>query len=178
MVLEALLGGVGGTVVFEFYLPFLLTFTLFYGLMERVKPFGASQRRLHVIISLIAAFYILIFSPFAGQISSFFASFFAETSLVIVTLLVGMMVVALLTGMGFKEDDWNKVWKRAFSGIVLLGFILAVALFISSGGLNLFGGAGGFGGIPFGLSSEDLLIIGLVVITVAALWFMGRSSSD
>src|SRR3989344_5238787 len=143
MVLESLLSGTGGTVVFEFYLPFLLTFTLFFGLMDRVNPFGPNQKKLHVIISLIAAFYILIFSPFAGQISTFFATFFAETSLVIVTLLVGMMVVAL---------------------------------FISSGGLNLLGAAGFGGGI--GLSAEDLLIIGMVVITVAAIWFMGRSSED
>lgn len=176
MVFETLLSGTGGTVVFEFYLPFLLTFTLFYGLMERVKPFGEHQTRLHVIIALIASFYILLFSPVAVQISSFFANFFAETSLVIVTLLVGMMIVALLTGMGFKQEDWNKVWKRAFGGIVLLGFIVAAAIFISSGGLNLFGAAGNLGSL--GISSEDLLIIGLVVITVAAIWFMGRSSED
>jgi hypothetical protein len=176
MVFETLLSGTSGQVVFEFYLPFLLTFTLFYGLMERVKPFGESQRRLHIIISLIAAFYILIFSPFAGQISSFFANFFAETSLVIVTLLVGMMIVALLTGMGFKQDDWNKVWKRAFGGIVMLGFIVAAAIFVSSGGLTLLGNGTTLGGLT--LSSDDLIIIGLVVITVAALWFMGRGSED
>ncbi|MBS3055708.1 MAG: hypothetical protein J4452_04455 [Candidatus Aenigmarchaeota archaeon] len=176
MVLESLLSGTGGTVVFEFYLPFLLTFTLFFGLMDRVNPFGPNQKKLHVIISLIAAFYILIFSPFAGQISTFFATFFAETSLVIVTLLVGMMVVALLTGMGFSKEGWDKVWHRAFGGIVMLGFVVAVALFISSGGLNLLGAAGFGGGI--GLSAEDLLIIGMVVITVAAIWFMGRSSED
>jgi hypothetical protein len=176
MVFETLLQGTGGTVVFEFYLPFLLTFTLFFGLMERVKPFGDSQRRLNIIISLIAALYVLIFSPFAGQISSFFANFFAETSLIIVTLLVGMMIVALLTGMGFKEEDWRKVWKRAFSGIVMLGFIVAAAIFVTSGGLNFFGGTGALSGLPF--SSEDLLIIVLIIITVAALALMGRGSED
>jgi len=173
MVLETLLAGTGGTVVFEFYLPFLLTFTLFYGLMEKVKPFGEHQRRLHIIFALIAAFYILLFSPFATQISSFFANFFAQTSLIIVTLLVGMMIVALLTGMGFKEEDWRKVWSRAFSGIVMLGFIVAAAIFVTSGGLNILG-SGAFGGLA--LSGEDMVIILLVVITVAALWYMGRSN--
>ena len=176
MVFETFLSGSGGTAIFEFYLPFLLTFSLFFGLMDRVKPFGDNQKRLHMIISLIAAFYILIFSPFAGQISTFFATFFAETSLIIVTLLVGMMIVALLTGMGASKDTWDKVWKKAFSGIVMLAFIVAVALFISSGGLNLLGSTGFGGGI--GLSTEDFLIIGLVLITIAAIWFMARSSED
>jgi len=175
MVFESFISTTTGTVVFEFYLPFLLIFSLFFGLMDRVKPFGEHQRRLHVLISLIASLYIILFSPFAAGISGFFATLFGETSLIIVTLLIGMMIVALLTGMGATKETWDKVWKRAFSGIVLLAFIIAAAIFVTSGGLDLLGA---IGGTWLAISGEDMLIIGLIIITILAMWFMGRGPED
>lgn len=156
---------------FEFYLPFLLVFSMFYGLLQKANIFGPGGNRINLIIALVASFYVLIFSPLSITISSFFSTFFAETSLVVVTLLVGMMIVGLLMGFQFTKGDWEALWKRAAGGIVLVGFLLGLAIFWSSGGFQILGTAApGLGG----LASEDVILIALIAVTAIALWWMTK----
>ena len=160
---------------FEFYLPFLLIFSLFYGLLQKSKIFGPEGGRVNVIVSLVAALYILIFSPYSIEISTFFANFFGTTSMVIITLVVGMMIVGLLVGPMWTKEGWDKVWKHAAGGIVLVGFLIALAIFWGSGGFELFGQAiPGFGLITF----EDVILIFLIIVTAVALWFMTKGGED
>lgn len=160
---------------FEFYLPFLLVFSLFYGLLEKSKVFGDTGRRINVIVALVAALYILIFSPYSATISTFFANFFGATSMIIITLVVGMMIVGVMVGPMWSKEGWDKVWKHAAGGVVLIGFILALAIFWGTGGFDLFGQTiPGFGA----MTTEDVILIFLIIVTAVALWFMTRGGED
>jgi hypothetical protein len=155
--------------IFEFYLPFLLVFTMFFGLLEKVQPFGKEQKRLNVIIAAIAGFYVMVFSPMAITITSFFSDFFAKTSITIVTLLVGMMIVGLLAGPFWeKKDKENKI----AGVIILIGVIVGAALFLNAGGLALFTQIAGDMG--FGIDGETMVILIMVGLTVVAIWYMTR----
>lgn len=156
--------------LFEFYLPFLLVFSLFYGLLEKTKIFGTEGKRVNVIIALVSSLYILIFSPVSITISTFFSTFFAETSLVIVTLLVGMMMVGLLAGDIFNPSGWKNIWSKSLGIIVFLGFLLGVGIFWTSGGFQLFGQIAP--GIS--VSAEDMMLIVLIAFTVVIMWYMSR----
>jgi len=159
---------------FEFYLPFLLVFSLFYGLLDKSKVFGDTGKRINLVIAVVAAFYILVFSPVSITISQFFSTFFAETSLVIITLVVGMMIVSLLAGNIFTAQGWKELWSKSLGVIVFAGFLVGIAIFWSSGGFELFGQMMPGGG-ALAIGAEDLMLIVLIGITVAVMWYMSRS---
>jgi hypothetical protein len=177
VILEALTAGG----LFAIYLPFLLIFAIFYALLAKTQVFGKEGKanKINAIVALIIAAYVAIFSPFAGTISVFFAAFFAQASVGLVVLLVFIMVVGLLLGPFVStQEGWEKLGKKFIPIIVVVAFLFAIGLFLSSAGFSgiieqFFGGAtGGIGG--FGLSGEDIALIVLIVITIAILfWLVG-----
>jgi hypothetical protein len=160
--------------IFEFYLPFLLVLTLFYGLLEKTKIFGEKMSRLNMIISLVAALYVMIYSPVAITITSFFSTFFTQTSIVIVTLLVGVMILGLLGGPILGGKGWEQLGKKWMGAAVFLAVLLGIGIFSASGGFQLFVET-----VPvLGLSAEDIVLIVLLVITILAIWYITRGESE
>jgi hypothetical protein len=156
--------------VFEIYLPFLLTFAIFYGLLRKMKIFGGdpTANKIIALISGIAAAYVMIFSPVAGPISQFFATFFTQASIGMVVLLVFIMLVGLFLSAPFigpKEIDLGKLAPWA----VFAGFVIVLYMFVSSGGVALFDKI-----VPPGIniSGEDIAMILLVVGTVVVIGFL------
>lgn len=157
--------------IFEYYLPFVILFSLFYGLINKSKIFGTGglENRLGLILSLGAALYVMAYTPVGFTMTQFFATFFTQTTVVLVTLLAFMMILALLVPLGPREGLRNIIEKHLGS-VVLLGMAIAFGLFLSSGGLSI------FPGIPFivGLSAQDLVILSLIVLTVLVIWWMTK----
>ena len=153
--------------IYEFYFPFLLTFAIFYALIRRTRVFGSDKtaNRISLVVSLVAAFYVMAFSPIATPISSFFSSFFAGTSVVLVFILSILMITMMLFGpfwVKIEKMDW---WGEKIKWFILIGVLLALLLFVLSGGIGLFGVI-----IPPnlwipGLSGEDVAIILLILLT-------------
>ena len=161
--------------LFSFYLPFLLVFAIFYGLLEKSKIFGETGKRINILVALVAAFYVVGVSPASDAITSFFANFFTQTSIVIVTIIAGLMIFTLFAGLTGK-DVFQGLSNKLLGAFLLLTIIIGVWIFANSGGLNLFGGGGG-AGFDLGLSPDAILLIILVAITAIAIWFVGRESS-
>jgi len=153
--------------VYEFYFPFILTFAMFYALIRRTRVFGKDKvaNNISVLISLIAAFYVMAFSPFATTISSFFATFFAGTSILLVTILSFLMVTMMLFGpfwTKLEDMDW---WGKNLKWFIFTGFLITLVLFTVSGGIELFGTV-----IPPnlwipGLTGEDVALLLLLLLT-------------
>lgn len=161
--------------VFAFYLPFLLVLTLFFGLLEKTKPFGDKSRHINLIVSLVAALYVMVFNQtMSYAITTFFAKFFMESSLVLITLLVGLMIVGLMAGPILQGKGWGEFGKNALGGILLIAVIIGFFIFSSSGGFELFGQVSP----GLGISEGDLIIIVFLIITVAAIWFMVRGGES
>ena len=158
--------------IFSFFLPFLLVFSIFYGLLEKSKIFGEAGKRINIIVALVAAFYVVGVSPASDAITSFFANFFTQTSIVIVTIIVGLMIFTLFAGLTGK-DVFSKFSNRHIGIFLLFTIIIGIWIFANSGGLNLFASAG-MGGFDLVLNSDAILLIILVAITAIAIWFIGR----
>ena len=57
---------------FDYYLPFILMFAIFYGLLKKSKIFGEdkSAEKINLIISLSASFYVTIFTPVGTSLAT------------------------------------------------------------------------------------------------------------
>ena len=56
--------------------------------------------------------------------------------------------------------------------VVILGLILSFAMFSSSGGIDLFSHGLGGGSLGLNLTSEDITLIILVVVTLVAIYWL------
>lgn len=156
---------------FEFYLPFVLTFAIFYGILEKVKIFGEKSRNINLIIALVASLYVIGFTPVGITIAQFLSSFFTDVSLILVSLLaLGMIFFILLplSGKSF-EKGFN------FKYLLPIAALLALGAYLSAGGLSLFPGislpGGGFG---LGLSDQDIVILVIIFLTLLVIWWLTR----
>lgn len=160
-------------VVFTLYLPFLLVFALFYALLVKTRVFGkgGNVNKVNALVALIAALYVVIFSPLAASISMFFASMFAQASIGLVTLLVFVMVIGLLLGPFITtEKGWERLGKKAIPLLVIMAFLFTLGLFFSSAQT-----ASWFGVVvppDLGLTGEDVALIVLIVITLVILYWL------
>jgi hypothetical protein len=166
MVFEALWTALGSVGIFGVYLPFLLVFAIFYAIFRKTKIFG-EYSRVDILLSVLMSLYIVAFSPVAGTIGLWFANLFAMTGVVLVSIIIFFLVIGLLVA-----PWWSDVIakKAAWKILVPLGIVVAFLIVMGS----TFGGVvGGTITIP-GLSSQDLLFLTLVIITVIVIWWMTR----
>jgi hypothetical protein len=154
--------------VFEIYLPFLLTFALFYGLLRKIGIFktkndDSTNNKISAVVAFVAAMYITIFSPAAIPISQFFATFFTQSSIAIVVLMVTIMFLAMFFSLPFLGDQKYNFVEDIIHWLVIAALLIVVGMFVSSGGVQLFTNM-----LPPGvkISGEDLALVVLVVLTI------------
>ena len=167
--------------VYEVYLPFLLTFAIFYGLLRRMGLFklGDSNdntgNKISAIIAFVAAMYITIFSPAAIPISSFFATFFTQSSIALIMLMVFAMVVSMFIWSPFFSDKKQiGIGKDLVPIILVVGGLVVVGMFISSGGVKLFSSM-----LPPGvnISGEDVALVILILATIITIGLITREGT-
>ena len=160
---------------FQFYLPFVLTFAIFYGLLEKVKIFGDKSRNINLIIALVAALYVIGFTPVGITFAQFLSNFFGQVGIILVSLIALGMIFFVLVPLSGKEvkDLFNPKY------LIPIAALLAIGAYLSSGGLSLFPGislpSGGFG---LGLSDQDIVILIIIVLTILVIWWLTREESD
>ena len=169
------------TGIFDFYLPFVLSFAIFYGLLEKSKIFGDSSkdkkvRNINVIIAFSASLMIIIFTPLSALVH-FLGTMFTQVFVAMATLLAFVLIFYMLVPPS-KEGE-KSIFQKYAKHIAVIAAVITIAIFISSGGFGIFPGlstiAIGSPGTPgFALSTETQLIIALVIITIIVVWFLTR----
>ena len=164
--------------IFEFYLPFVILFAIVYGLLMKSKIFGADKagKNINLIIALAISLFVMVYTPAGVQLSTFLSDFFGKVFVVLVTILALLMMLGLLLPSVGVEMSLTKGVKI----VVALVVLLAVGVFISSGGMALFPGIklGEVAQIPInigiGISAPVLAIIVVVVSLGLIIWYMTR----
>jgi tellurite resistance protein TehA-like permease len=142
--------------IFNFLLPFLLTFSIFYGILRKSKIFGSDEKaeRINTIIAFVAAFYILIFTPAGTTLTSFFANFFGWSVIVLLTLFIFGTILFMM----YRASGKEKVEAKIPAWILFpIGIGIVVAIFFLSMQTQYF---------EF-LINETLIAIVVVVIIIA-----------
>ena len=165
--------------IFNFYLPFVLVFAVFYGLLQKSNIFGTDKisKRLNAVIALVAALYVVGFTPVGVQLVSFadyLATLFTDAAVVIVTLLVFLMIWYMLGAPG-KPAQNNRWW---FIFVVLVGLVV-LAMFFNAGGGAIFGFVSNIGGgLGINFSGQDVAVIVLIVVTVVVIYWLTRGEES
>ncbi|TAL48437.1 hypothetical protein EPN87_00585 [archaeon] len=170
-IFDAFISGSQQAGVFSMYLPFILTFALIYGLLNKSKILGDGKpaRVLNAIIGFSVAFYVIAFTSAGVTIATFFSSFLTQTTALIVTVI---SLVLVLTAIG---PIWGEEGIKAtkYGGYVAL-IVVAILLwsFSSSGGSTIFGISLPISGL--GLSSQDIVILVFIGVTIGIIYFVTK----
>lgn len=154
--------------IVEVILPFVLIFTIVFGVLQKAKIFGEKKKQIDAIVALVIGLFVISFAKAIGiivQLSAFLA-----------VALVVVIVFLLLIGSFTKEGDVDKVFSdnmRKLIGIpVIIAFFIAV---IYIAGIwdyilekNFF----------LGNSSNLLGTAIFVVIIVGTIWFVMRGDKS
>ncbi|MFH8080538.1 MAG: hypothetical protein QXO84_01515 [Candidatus Aenigmatarchaeota archaeon] len=169
--------------VFEVYLPFLLTFALFYGILRKIGIFKVvtqgqedkTANRITAMVAFVAAMYVTIFSPAAIPISRFFANFFTQSSVALVTIMVAIMLISMILSSSIFNFTPISLQEKTLKILLAVAGLIAIAMFISSGGVLLFANV-----IPPNLriSGEDVALAILVILTVVLIgWIISEKDN-
>ncbi len=160
---------------YDFILPWLLAFSITFGILQTVNVFKKGDGKLpntsvDGIIALVVAFYLTIFTPFPGFLSSFFGKLFGSAIIVLSGILVLLIFVGIF---GFKSEALFHGTKSKIV-IMIVALILAAFLFF-----NANAGIFTFGNMQFNAGESLTLIIFLGIIGLV-IWYVmneGKSSS-
>jgi hypothetical protein len=172
--------------IFQFFLPFILIFAVVYGMLTKLKIFGNPKddpgaNKINAIVAFAFAAFIMVYpttSLAVMDMTQFLANMAAGTLIYIVTIiafLVVMFMVATSLG-GGKAPEFGK------AGIIgaAVAIVLVIALFLSSGGtqvfpglnLNLGVGFSGFGGGFAGIDPSVVAIVLVLLVLILAIWWV------
>jgi len=156
----AQLGNIGnpfaglGIDFYGFFLPWIFSFAIVYGLLSKVKLFGEQNKRVSVALAFVVAFFV---TGVGGiQLAAFFTTIFGGASMFLAGILVIILFAAML---GYGGGDKKFMHTAALIVVIVIG----VFLFLASSGqfiaLQIIGP--GIAGIVFWL-----------VIIIVAIWFV------
>ncbi len=158
---------------FSFYLPFVLMFAIFYGLLTKSKIFGdpkeKSVKKINAMVSLTASFFILIFSPLA-DLAAFLSAFLGRIFIVLITLIFFLLICVML----IPSEEWEKERGKYTKFLLPAGIILAVIVFFTSSGISLMPSLQPSSMPQISLSNEDILTIILIFSFILIVWFVTR----
>lgn len=160
--------------IFKFFIPFMLSSAIFFGLLRKAKIFGDPDKNVAVngVVAISAAMMIWAYPIIAGvDVEKGMATFMMNSLVATLTIMVGLMVAGM-----FLPEDLGKQLASAFKlgekggkfGSVLLVIALLVGFgaVASSGLLGVFlpSGIVGSGGII----SDDMFLALMMIILLAA----------
>jgi len=176
--------------VFDFFLPFMLSFAIIYGILQKVKIFGEDRvgRTTNLMISVILSLFIIGYTPVGVTLATFFGTMFTGTIMIVVTLLgttMVMYVLGKLGGLDILSAKSGKAWKAV---VILLAIVVAAAAFVYSGGMSFFESVG-FPGAGFeipipalpsvSISLEDAVVFGaLIAAGAVAVWMISEGKGQ
>lgn len=173
------------TGMFQFLFPFMLSTAIFYGLLRKSKIFGDPREvvSINAVVALVASFMVWSAPILLGvDIEQSLANFFVQGMTATLVVLVGL----LITGMFFPPDLAKHLSEKLntpkyVSAFLIFGILIGVAVFLSSGLINIF--------LPEGLRftgadiTEDLVasIVAVILLLGTALvivWGGGGEKSS
>lgn len=128
---------------FEVFLPLLLVFTVVYALLRRIKLFGTGKQgnSIDLVVAALISFLVIGYTSPGVAFAAYIGSVFTDTSLIVVTLLAGMMILYVLGRLIGIEIPLTQAGAKAWA-ILLIALLLVISLgiFVSSGGTVFFPG--------------------------------------
>jgi len=146
---------------FDVILPFLLVFTLVFALMEKVKLFGETKKNVHVIVALVAAFFVVAQPNLVYLIQGFIP----RVAMFIIVLLMGLLVMGMFGLKGEKVVGWP------------LGLAVVIAIFAILWSLSAATGAY-YWPLYNILTSQDIAWLISLGVFILVIWLIVKEPGD
>jgi len=150
---------------YGFFLPWIFTFAIVYGLLYKLKLFGTdnTNKRISAALAFVIAFFVTgVGGP---QLALFFTTIFGGASMFLAGILVIILFAAMLGYGGGKDEK-----KFQHTAALIIVIIIGVLLFLASSGTFVTVGIVGFDNIAG-------LIFWLVIIIVA-IYFVTQEKQE
>ena len=145
--------------VFSYVLPFLLIFAVIFGILTRTKIFGAENKGLNAVVSLVIGLLALQFE----LVPLFFSEIFPNLGVALSVILVAMILIGLFWPNDRTAANWILV-----AGAAII-FIIVVSKSFDSLGYSLAGyGVWDFIYRNLGLITAAIIIMVVVAVVVGA----------
>lgn len=142
--------------IFDYVLPFLLIFSVVFGILESTKILG-KQKGVHVIVALVIGLLSLRF----GFVQQFFGELFPRLAVGIAVVLALLILTGLFIA---KEETRYWLWGLAAISVIVL-LIVLVGSFEGAGWLGYYGGyIGDYAELIVGA----VLLIGVIIAVSAS----------
>lgn len=143
---------------YGFFLPWIFTFAIVYGLLLKVAPFGGESKRISGALAFVIAFFVTgVGGP---QLAGFFTSLFGGASMFLAGILVIILFAALI---GVKAERYQNL------GALAIVIIIGIALFLGS--------STSFFAVSF-IGPDIATAIFWLVIIVVAIYFVMHEAKE
>lgn len=159
--------------LYDVVLPFLLVFTLVFGILEKSKIFGSektpdgkmgpySRKNLNAMVAFCVSFFVVA----SAQLVSLINVFVSRIALVLVIIVMFMLLVASMSGeQGEKGFELPKAWV-GFLTVVIFGAVILIFL----DGLGWLGPAWGY--VTGHWNSQLMSTVFLFAIVAGFIWYV------
>jgi hypothetical protein len=117
--------------LYDVVLPFLLVFTLVFGILEKSKIFGeeksgekdkgkVTRKNLNAMVAFVVGFFVVA----SAQLVSLINIFVSRIALVLIILVMFMMLVASMHKQSDGGFELGDPWRQIFYGIVFIAVVL------------------------------------------------------
>ncbi|MBN2420747.1 hypothetical protein JXB27_00550 [Candidatus Woesearchaeota archaeon] len=137
---------------FDYALPFMVTFAIFYGILEKTKIFGKKSGKINMVFSLVFSLTIL---PFVQNVN--YTTYLAKMAFII----VGFVCLAMILGIiGYR---FEKMKNALLFGLIAVFFIIATEFFHLS-----------FSNLP----AEALYFVLVAAVFLIIVWFVTGAKQE
>ena len=142
--------------VFDYVLPFLLIFSIVFGILTSTGLLGR-QKGVHVIVALVVGLLALRL----GFVQIFFTELFPRLGVGIAVVLA----LLIMTGLFINEDE-AKYWMYGIAAVAVIIWIIVIVG--TSQNVGWFGFSGGVIGDYAGLIIGAVLLLGVIIAVVVS----------
>jgi hypothetical protein len=147
---------------YEYVLPFILIFGIFFAILEKTKVFGNKRTNINVMVSSVVGLLLIVQQDIVAIINDFLP----RVSLILVVIIVLLVVVNLIAGKSELKLK-GTVFAAAF-GITTIFVLIALGQSTGIGGSFL-----------SDREINNLLSIALpILILMGAMWFVSRPTNS
>ncbi len=142
--------------IFDYILPFLLIFSLVFGILTSTNIIG-KQKGVHVIIAIVVGLLALRL----GFVQQFFMELFPRLGVGLAVILA----LLIMTGLFINQTE-AQYWMWGIAGVAVIVWLIVLVGTTES--VGWFGFYGGYVGDYAGLIIGAILLIGVIIAVVAA----------
>jgi len=147
---------------------FVLTSAVFYGLLRKSQLFGESDKNIVVngVVALVAAFMVWSAPTILGiDIQTATTTFFVQGVSASLVVMLALMITGMFAPQGLGKVFQENLKGKFLAAVLVVGIIVALAIFFASGVSNLFFPSTTFGE---GLSTDTITIIVIGVLMIVS----------